>query len=133
MLLLFQEMRRYEGGSIQTHPGSITYLLSALQVTARIQTCVPLSHQTLDAFLEEFRKLLLDKVANSSFHLSVRLASASVECLLQWPKDVEVARGKIRTVRWTLQCLQSHVLHLRLDGVRYARACVIVQVDDRCV
>jgi hypothetical protein len=48
-------------------------------------------------------------------------ASDCLECLLQWPKDVEVAGGQIQTVRRMLQYLPMQVLHL--DGVRCARTC----------
>jgi hypothetical protein len=99
-------------------------------VTARIQTCVALIHQAPDAFLEEFRRLLLEKVADSLFNLSVRLGSASLECLPQWPKDVEVAGGENLIVRRMLQYLRTHELHLGSEGVRHVRACIIVPEDD---
>jgi hypothetical protein len=85
------------------------YYAHSNKVTNRIQTCAPLSHRVMYAFVKEFWRLLLEKVANL-FQLNVQLKSASLECLLQWPKDVEVPGAEIQTVCQMLQYLLMHVL-----------------------
>lgn len=56
-----------------------------------IQTRFQLSHQALDDFLKEFRKLQLQNVANRLFHLTVHRQSASREYLLQRREYLELA------------------------------------------
>jgi hypothetical protein len=95
-------------------PG-VSYVMS--KVIACIQKCIPLSHQLLDAFLEEFWRLLL-------FHLSVQLESVSLKCLLQCPKMWKSwGRGL------TGPYVRLLVLHLLLNGVRYVGVCIIVHLS----
>lgn len=72
--------------------------------------------QALNTFLEVTQRLLLDRVTKNLFCLCVRLKSASLECLLQWPGYVEVAEEEILLQRM-LQYLPTHALYLDHDGV----------------
>jgi hypothetical protein len=95
----------YDSASIKPAQGQLHNIHSAHsnKVTTHIQTCIPLSHQALDAFLKEFQRLLLEKIVSSLFHMTVRLKLVSLECLLQWLKYVEV--GPYARCSSTSQCM----------------------------
>jgi hypothetical protein len=81
-----------------------------------MQTCIPLSHKVLGAFLTEFKGLLMETVVNGLFHLSIQ--------------RYESCGGEIWTVCHMLQYLSMHSLHISLDGVHYVKVCVIMKEDD---
>jgi hypothetical protein len=88
--------------------------------------------QALDASLEEFRKLLLKKVANSLFHLSVRLESASLQCLLQWSKDVEDALGEIRPATHVLILMVFATWESALSCTSLHQSFIVVFTQTHC-
>lgn len=67
----------------KTRLGSMAYVFTWFRVTPWIKHA---SHWDTGCLSQRIRKLLLEGVAKSMFHLSVCLGLAFLECLLQWLK-----------------------------------------------